>query len=88
MAKRKTTKTETDNAYILKLILFIILGALWLRIGVGTSDTGIPVPIGFLIGLMFARHDRFQIDRKIEYAVLVCSMFVSFFLPFGLVVSL
>ena len=87
--KAKTkTQNEPDSVFVLKLVLYIFLGALWLRVNVGGSERGIPVPIGFIIGLLFASHDHFQIDRKIEYALLLAAMFVSFFLPFGLLLSL
>ena len=72
---------EPDNIYILKLVLYLILGALWLRI---TFDTmTLPLPVGAIIGLFIARTERFGTDRKIEYAVLLISMFVGFWLPIG-----
>jgi hypothetical protein len=80
MPKTKTKK-ESDGAYLLKLVLYLILGAQWFRIT--KSNMQIPVPYGFVIGLLFAAHDHFQIDRKIEYALLLISMFVGFWLPVG-----
>ena len=90
MKKNRKTKVEneSDSVYILKLILYIFLGALWLRVNISGSERGIPVPIGFIIGLIFASHDHFKIDRKIEYALLLAAMFISFFLPFGIVLAL
>ncbi len=82
MAKNKTkTKKETDGVYLLKLVLYLILGAQWIRIT--KSGTQIPIPYGFIVGLLFAAHDHFQIDRKIEYALLLTAMFVGFWLPVG-----
>ena len=86
--KKMTATQETDSFYILKLILFILLGVIWLRIEVAGATKSVPLPIGFVLGLIFARYEKFQIDRKIEYALLLAAMFISFFLPFGLVVSL
>lgn len=80
MVKKK--QKESDSAYFLKLVLFLVLGAQWLRIT--TADYQVPVPVGFILGLMFAAHDHFQIDRKIEYALLLMSMFISFWLPVGI----
>lgn len=78
---------ETDGAYLLKLVLYVVLGSLWIKIT--NSDGGqIPVPAGFIIGLIFAMHDHFQIDRKIEYAILLLAMFVGFWLPIGIYISL
>ena len=64
--RKKTTKPETDSAYFLKLLLYFILGLIWIKIN------GRPlVPIGLIIGLLFSTHEHFRIDRKIEYAVLL-----------------
>lgn len=88
--KRASTKvrsgTELDSVYVLKLVLFLMLGSQWLYIserGVGQ----IPIPVGAILGLFFAMHDHFQIDRKVEYAVLLVAMFVGFWLPMGLVIT-
>ena len=84
MAKNK--KPEPDSVYLLKLILYLILGALWLKI-VTAGNTVIPIPAGALIGLLFAAHDHFQLDRKVEYAVLVVAMFVGYLAGVGLSIT-
>ena len=91
MAKRKQKPTksqppEQDSAYFLKLVLYLILGSLWVKVTKG--ETGqLPLPVGFIVGLLFVQHDHFQIDRKIEYAVLLMAMFLGFWLPFGIYIS-
>lgn len=90
MAKRKTQpkqKTEWDSVFILKLILFLILGSQWLYIVDATQEKQISLPFGAIIGLFFAVHDHFKIDRKIEFAVLLVAMFVGFWLPMGLTIA-
>jgi hypothetical protein len=82
MANKKTSD-ELDSVYVLKLVLYLILGSLWLRITL-KSGSEIPIPLGALIGLLFATHEHFRIDRKIEYAVLLVAMFVGFWVPMGL----
>ena len=84
--KVKNLTKESDSLYFLKLVLYLIIGSQWLRITNG--DMQIPIPIGLIIGILFARTDRFQIDRKIEYALLLVSMFIGFWLPLGLVIAL
>lgn len=84
MAKKK--QTETDNAYFLKLVLYLIVGSQWLRIE-SLPDWSLPIPVGLSVGLMYASHDHFKVDRKIEYAILLIATFVSFWLPLGLVVN-
>jgi len=81
----KSTK-EPDSAYFLKLVLYLIVGSLWLKITQG-ENMQIPIPIGLFIGLLFARHEHFQIDRKIEYALLLLASFVGFWLPFGVFIN-
>lgn len=91
-AKRKTTRkskksAESDSAYLLKLVMYLIIGSLWIKI---TPESGgqIPIPVGFVIGALFAMHDHFQIDRKIEYALLLVTAFIGFWLPIGIFISL
>lgn len=86
MAKTKKT-TETDGAYLLKLVLYLIIGAQWVFIKT-RSGGQIPLPVGVLIGALFASHEHFQIDRKVEYAVLLVAMLVGFFAQIGLFYSL
>ncbi len=86
MVKKKTKKTthESDGSYVLKLVLYTIIGSQWLWIEGTNKLTYIPIPIGLLIGLFFVRHERFQIDRKIEYAVLLIAMIIGFWAQIGL----
>jgi hypothetical protein len=83
---KKQENQELDGVYLLKLALYVILGSLWVKISHG-SDLNLPVPIGLIIGLLFASHEHFRIDRKIEYAVLLVSMLVGYFAPYGLYIS-
>ncbi|MBW3538407.1 hypothetical protein KY386_02855 [Candidatus Parcubacteria bacterium] len=81
MAK-KAFKPETDSVYFLKILLYLILGLLWLR-----RDGKTIIPIGLLLGLLFAHHDHFQIDRKIEYAILLVAALLAF-AGFGIFINL
>jgi len=93
MVKKKThrksekSEQELDSTYILKLVLYLIIGSQWLRITNGDVSQ-LPIPIGFIVGLLFASHEHFQIDRKIEYALLLVAMFIGFWLPLGVVIQL
>lgn len=87
MAK-KPQLTEPDSAYFLKIVLYVILGSLWLRLAepIQLGDFVFNgFPIGLVVGLLFASHDHFQMDRKIEYALLTVVTIMSFFLPVGIV---
>lgn len=87
MAKNtKRASNELDGVYILKLLLYVLLGSLWLKVTNGDSIS-IGVPVGFIIGLAFASHEHFQIDRKIEYAALLVAMLFGYFAPYGLYIN-
>lgn len=79
MAKRKKN-TEKDSVYFLKLVMFFLLGVFWLRITVG-DNSYVGLPLGLMFGLVFARHEHFRIDRKIEYAVLLVATVLSAYIP-------
>lgn len=86
--KKRTKKTaqEPDSAYFLKIVMYLIVGSQWLRIE-HMPKWSLPIPLGLIIGLFFASHDHFAIDRKIEYALLIVSAFIAFWLPIGIVVQ-
>ena len=77
-----------DGVFVLKLVLYVILGSLWLKIHKDGSSIQLPLPLGLLIGLIFTSHEHFRIDRKIEYAVLVIAALIGLLAPYGLFVSL
>jgi hypothetical protein len=83
--KTKTANKEPDSIYFLKLVVYLILGSLWVKI-TDNQTTQIPIPAGFLIGLVFAAHDHVQLDRKIGFAVLLVAMLIGFWAPFGIYV--
>lgn len=84
--KGKITGQELDSIFLFKLVLYMILGSIWIKITKG--DTQIPIPVGLIIGIIFTAHEHFAIDRKIEYAVLLVAMLVGFWAPFGLYLTL
>lgn len=102
MAKPKQSKTKTrtaasrskaavatqtfDGVYLFKMVFYLLLGSMWLKISNG-NDINVPVPVGLIIGLIFTAHEHFQIDRKIEYAVLVVAMLFGFFASYGLYIN-
>lgn len=83
MAKKQK---ESDSLFFLKILMFFILGTVWLRFDTVDFLGLSAVPIGLPVGIMFASHDHFMIDRKIEYTILLVSTVISFFLPIGLVI--
>jgi CRISPR/Cas system-associated protein Cas7 (RAMP superfamily) len=59
-------KTEYDAVYFLKILIYLILGSVW----ISHNDARV-LPIGLVAGLVLVQHERLQIDRKIEYAILL-----------------
>jgi len=89
MVKKKTktvkasNKSSSDDGYILKIVMYLIVGSQWLYLTKGTNWQ-LPIPYGALIALLFARHEHFKTDRRIEYAVIIVAMFIGFWAPGGL----
>lgn len=94
MTKNKTSKSRglfaspaSDNVFLLKLVLYLIVGSQWVRITGLEGFAELPLPLGLIVGLWFASHDHFKIDRKIEYAVLLVAMLVGFWTRVGLYIQ-
>ena len=88
MKKRKTDKklvnVETDGTFLLKIVLYVILSSFWIKFMQPLDLMGIPIggiPLGLFIALAFASREKFQIDRKIEYVVIIVITIVTFFIP-------
>jgi len=64
----------------------MILGSIWVKVTKNDVNQ-LPIPVGFVIGIIFTVHEHFKIDRKIEYAVLLVAMLIGFWAPFGLYIA-
>jgi multisubunit Na+/H+ antiporter MnhE subunit len=85
MAKKKQKTVESDSLYFLKLVLFFVLGAFWMHFEepISVGDFLIyGLPVGLVVGLIFASHDHFRVDRKIEYAILLVMTVIGFVVPY------
>jgi hypothetical protein len=88
---RKTTKkvqadSSFDGVYLFKMVLYLLLGSVWIKATNG-ENIDIGIPVGLIVGLVFTLHEHFQIDRKIEYAVMLVAMLFGYFAPYGLYVN-
>jgi hypothetical protein len=85
MAKKTNnrSKNELDSVYVLKLVMYLIIASQWLKIATH-SGVQIPIPVGAVVAILFAMHDHFSIDRKVEYAIILVAMFIGFWVPLGL----
>ncbi|MBP9667810.1 hypothetical protein KBD87_03310 [Candidatus Saccharibacteria bacterium] len=85
----RSKKAETDGTYLLKVVMYLLFGSLWIKFGEPIQVGALLVhglPFGLLVGLLFARHDHFQVDRKIEYVLLLVMAVITYFLPAGIVI--
>jgi len=85
---KNNVEDETDSTFLLKIVLYVILASIWIKFQT-PIDLGFTalygVPVGLFIGLIVASQDRFQIDRKIEYVLLIVMTVVTYFVPAGIV---
>jgi hypothetical protein len=79
--KTKMEKPELDSVYFLKILLYFTLGASW----IGSEGSQI-LPIGLILGVLLAQHEKLRMDRKIEYAILLVASILGLY-GLGLTVS-
>ncbi len=72
MANKKQSE-ESGSVYFLKILLYFILGTIWIKINGRTV-----LPVGLVLGLIFSSHEHFRIDRKVEYAILLVAALLAF----------
>ena len=81
---------ESDGEYLLKLILYVLLGSFWLKFSQPLMFSSLSfnaLPIGLVIGLIIiSQFEKFQSDRKIWYAVIIVVGIISYFVPAGIVI--
>lgn len=70
--KAKKVLIETNISVVVKLALYLLVGTLW----ISKEDKNV-FPIGVILGYLIARKELFQIDKKIEFAMLVIGAFLS-----------
>lgn len=78
----QATRKEADSTFFLKILLYFLLGSVWI------ATPWLPIPIGLMLGVVYAHHDHFQIDRKLEYVILLLAAVISFAVPIGLVIGM
>ena len=86
--KGKERVYERDSIFFLKLVVFILLSALWLRlkepIPVGPLVVQ-AIPLGLIIALLLVmKVEKYQFNRKIWYSALIIMAIVTSFTPVGI----
>lgn len=83
---KKNRKKLADNRYLLKFVIALILGFIWVRVSI--SGIVIPIPIGLIVGLLLISKNKLNTDKKIVTAVLLVSMLIGYWAQTGLFISL
>ena len=83
LSSKKSRINTLDFMFILKITVYLVLSTQWLYLQKTFGTYQIPIPVGALIALFLSLRDRFRIDRKIEYVVIILAMFIGFWLPIG-----
>lgn len=86
--KTKTKSRESDGEFFFKLVLYLLVSSIWLKVIFVSSFTQIPIPLGLFAALLFASREHFQIDRKIEYAVILIGVLIGFWANTGLLITI
>lgn len=81
---------EKDSTFFLKLVICVVLGALWLRlkepIPLGSLEIQ-GLPVGLIIALILVLVlEKYQFNRKIWYTVLILVAILSSFTPVGIII--
>lgn len=90
MPKPKKTKSskESDKAFFFKIVMYLILGSQWLYLTDPLLTKQIPIPIGLFIGFLFISHEHFQIDKKVEFAILAIACLMGLWANFGFFINI
>lgn len=88
--KGRERKYETDSVFFTKLVLFVLLSALWLRfdnpLAVGSLVIH-AIPVGLFVALLLVlKIEKYQFNRKIWYTMLILMAILTSFTPVGIVI--
>lgn len=81
---------DNDGSFFLKLVFFVILSALWLRLKNPVEVGGLVVqaiPAGLFIALLLVlKIEKYQFNRKIWYVTIIFMAILTSFTPVGVMI--
>ena len=81
---------DNDGSFFLKLVVFVILSALWLRLKNPVEMGGLVVqaiPVGLFIALLLVlKIEKYQLNRKIWYVTIIFMAILTSFTPVGVMI--
>ena len=82
---------DNDGSFFLKLVVFVILSALWLRLKNPVEVGGLVVqaiPAGLFIALLLVlKIEKYQFNRKIWYVTIIFMAILTSFTPVGVMIQ-
>ena len=81
---------ENDSTFFVKLVVCVVLAALWLRLK-QPIELGVvaiqALPVGLIVGLLLVVSvEKYQFNRKIWYVTLILMAIVTSFTPVGIMI--
>ena len=81
---------DNDGSFFLKLVVFVILSALWLRLKNPVEVGGLviqAIPVGLFIALLLVlKIEKYQFNRKIWYVTIIFMAILTSFTPVGVMI--
>lgn len=81
---------EKESSFFLKLVIFLLLSALWLRLDQPVALGSLEIqalPIGLIVALLLVlKIEKYQFNRKIWYTALIIMAILSSFTPVGIMI--
>ena len=78
---------DNDGSFFLKLVVFVILSALWLRLKNPVEMGGLVVQVGLFIALLLVlKIEKYQFNRKIWYVTIIFMAILTSFTPVGVMI--
>lgn len=79
---------ENDGTFFVKLVVCVVLAALWLRLKQPIELGAVVIqalPVGLIVGLLLVVSvEKYQFNRKIWYVTLILMAIVTSFAPVGI----
>ena len=79
---------DNDGSFFLKLVVFVILSALWLKNPVEMGGLVVQaIPAGLFIALLLVlKIEKYQFNRKIWYVTIIFMAILTSFTPVGVMI--
>lgn len=88
--KGRERQYERDGIFFLKLVVFLLLSTLWVRLSQPIEAGPLviqAIPVGLVVSLLLVlKIEKYQFNRKIWYVMLILMAVLTSFTPVGIIV--